>query len=129
MINRTEQLFERLKLIAKPENTSEHIKTEEEFAFAAGQIIWKLLIQSESANRTNAMLEPFLQKTDVELFKQAIARTFDMYKHKFKLYPVKYEFDKVMSEIMGITDVDIKKNIPLIMAGYFSATVFSNKDN
>lgn len=126
MINKTEQLFDRLQIIAKPENTSEHIKTDEEFAFAAGQLIWKLLIQSESANRTNAMLEPFLQKSDVELFKQAIARTFDMYKHKFKLYPKKYEFDKVMSEVMGVKDVDIKKHIPLIMAGYFSVSVFKN---
>lgn len=126
MVNKTEQLFERIKVIAK--NTNERIKSDEEFAFASGQLIWKLLIQSESSNKTHALLEPFLQKTDAELFKQAIARTYEMYKHKFELYPVKYEFDKIMSEVMGVkTETNIKSLLPLILAGYFSETIFKKK--
>ncbi len=128
MVNKTEQLFERIKIIAKNEN--ERIKTDEEFAFASGQLIWKLLIQSESSNKTHALLEPFLQKTDVELFKRAIARTYEIYKHKFDLYPIKYEFDKIMSEVMGIeTNTNVKSLLPLILAGYFSETIFKKDKN
>ncbi len=128
MINKTELLFDRLKTIAK--NSKERIRNEEEFAFASGQLIWKLLIQSESSNRTHAMLEPFLQKTDAELFKQAIARTYEIYKHKFTIYSTKYEFDKIMSEVMGIeTETNIKTLVPLILAGYFAETIFKKKDN
>jgi len=127
MINKTEELFKRIKTIAKNEN--ERIKTDEEFAFASGQIIWKLLIQSESANKTHALLEPFLQKTDASLFKQAIARTYEMYKHKFDLYPIKYKFDKIMSEVMGVeTDTNLKTLMPLILAGYFSETIFKKDE-
>jgi len=126
MINKTEELFERLKVIAK--NNNERIRTDEEFAFASGQLIWKLLIQSESSNRTHAMLEPFLQKSDSRLFKQAISRTYEMYKHKFTLFPLKYEFDKIMSEVMGVeTDTNIKSLLPLILAGYFSETIFKKE--
>ncbi|MEI7595764.1 MAG: hypothetical protein WCK02_08465 [Bacteroidota bacterium] len=128
MVNKTEQLFERLKIVAKPENSSERIRTNDEFAFASGQIIWKLLIQNESANRTHALLEPFLQKSDANLFKQAIARTYDSYKHKLTLYPKKYEFDKIMGEVMGFdTKENIKNLLPLILAGYFSETIFKKE--
>jgi len=124
MINKTENLFKRIKAIAKNEN--ERMRTDEEFAFASGQIIWKLLIQSKSSNPSHALLEPFLQKTEAKLFKLAIARTFEMYKHEFTLYPVKYEFDKIFSEIMGYEpdETNLKNLLPLILAGYFSETIF-----
>jgi len=124
MINKTENLFQRIKVIAK--NEKERMRTDEEFAFASGQIIWKLLIQSKSSNPSHALLEPFLQKTEAKLFKLAIARTFEMYKHEFTLYPVKYEFDKIFSEIMGYEpdETNLKNLLPLILAGYFSETIF-----
>ena len=120
MVNKTLELKNRLKTIIEGEN--EHISTDEEFAFASGQIIWKLLIQSESANRSHALLEPFLQKTEAEQFKLAIARTFETYKHAFTLYPLKYGFDKVMGDVMGYkpTEKNMKNLLPLILAGYFS---------
>ncbi len=124
MINKTENLFKRILVIAKNEN--ERMRTDEEFAFASGQIIWKLLIQSKSSNPSHALLEPFLQKTEAKLFKLAIARTFEMYKHEFTLYPVKYKFDKIFSEIMGYEpdEKNLKNLLPLILAGYFSETIF-----
>lgn len=124
MANKTVELQKKIREIALTE--SFHIATDDEFAFAAGQLIWKLLIQSESANRSHALLEPFLQKTEPVLFKQAIASTFNMYKYKFTLYPTKYEFDKLFSEVMGY-DPDIsnmKEHLPMILAGYFSESIF-----
>ncbi len=120
MVNKTSELKNRLKTIIEGEN--EQISTDEEFAFASGQIIWKLLIQSESANRSHALLEPFLQKTEAKQFKLVIARTFETYKHAFTLYPVKYGFDKIMGDVMGYKPIEknMKNLLPLILAGYFS---------
>lgn len=127
MANKTVELQTKIREIAQTE--SFHIATDDEFAFAAGQLIWKLLIQSESANRSHALLEPFLQKTEPVLFKQAIASTFNMYKYKFVLYPTKYEFDKLFSEVMGY-DPDLsnmKEHLPMILAGYFSESIFKKQ--
>ncbi|MDP3912189.1 MAG: hypothetical protein Q8R96_00420 [Bacteroidota bacterium] len=127
MANKTVELQTNLRQIAQTE--SFHIETDDEFAFAAGQIIWKLLIQSESANRSHALLEPFLQKTEPTLFKQAIASTFNLYKYKFALYPNKYEFDKLFSEVMGFIPVitNMKEHLPMILAGYFSESIFKKQ--
>jgi CRISPR-associated protein Csh1 len=120
MVNKTQELQEKFQDNIRSE--SFHIEMDDEFAFATGQIIWKLLIQSESANRTHALLEPFLQKTDPMLLKQAIANTFNTYKHNFVLYPTKYEFDKLFSEVMGYIpdNANMKDHLPMILAGYFS---------
>lgn len=125
MINKTELLKRRISEIAKNEDGQQAIETDEEFAFASGQILYWLLLQSESANRTHAMLEPFLQKTDAKLFKEAICRTFEIYKYKFTLYPNKYEFDRLFGQVMGCeTDINIKSMLPFILAGYFTDSVF-----
>lgn len=124
MANKTVELQSKIREIAQSESL--HITTDDEFAFASGQLIWKLLIQSESSNRTHALLEPFLQKTDPSMFKQAIASSFNLYKYKFNLYPTKYEFDKLFSEVMGY-DPDfsnMKSHLSMILAGYFSESIF-----
>jgi CRISPR-associated protein Csh1 len=127
MVNKTQELQKKLRETAK--NELLHIENDDEFAFAAGQLIWKLLIQSESANRTHALLEPFLQKTEPILFKQAIANTFNMYKHTFVLYPIKYGFDKLFSEVMGYIpqNTNMKEHLPMILAGYFSESIFNKE--
>lgn len=131
MVNKTELLLEKIKSIAKPENSSEHIKENEEFAFAAGQLIRTILNKSESGERSHALLEPFLQKTDCDKFKLAIARAFENYKHAFKFYKGdanRYEFDKIMSEVMGFeTRENLKNLLPMILAGYFSETIFKKE--
>lgn len=127
MANKTIELQTKIREIAQTESL--HIVTDDEFAFASGQLIWKLLIQSESANRSHALLEPFLQKTEPVLFKQAIASTFNMYKYKFVLYPTKYEFDKLFSEVMGYEPnlSNMKEHLPMILAGYFSESIFKKQ--
>jgi len=52
-----------------------------------------------------------------------------MYKYKFTLYPTKYEFDKLFSEVMGY-DPDfsnMKGHLPMILAGYFSESIFKKQ--
>lgn len=128
MINKTQTLVARMQEIVK-EGSAETFQSDDEYAFAAGQLIRFLLSKNESANRSHALLEPFLQKTEPELFKLAIARSFDTYKHALKFYggSKRYEFDKLMSIVMGYepkSGTNMKDHLPLILAGYFAETVF-----
>lgn len=125
MVNKTKELIQRISAVATDEN--EHIVEDYEFAFATGQVIHFLLNKSESGNRTHALLEPFLQKTDVALLKREIVRSFDTYKHAIKFYSKKYEFDKIMSEVMGFepAEKNMKNLLPFTLAGYFAKSVFS----
>lgn len=127
MVNKTEELISRISTIATNEN--EHLQNDDEFAFAAGQVIHYLLNKSEAGNRTHALLEPFLQKTDATLLKREIARCFDMYKHAIKFYAKKYEFDKIMSEVMGYVpdEKNMKNLLPSTLAGYFAKSTFAKK--
>ncbi len=129
MANKTVEISNRLKSIIDNEN--EHIENDEEFAFAAGQLIWKILTQSKSANRSHALLEPFLQKVGSTELKKAIAHAFELYKHEFAMYPQKYGFDKLMSEVMGFEpqEENMKNLIHMILAGYFAESLFKKANN
>jgi CRISPR-associated protein Csh1 len=130
MVNKTKELFEKIKQIGNP-SSNERIMSDEEFAFASGQLIREILSKSETAERTHALLEPFLQKTDIRQFKLAIAKAFDTYKHSFKFYKgnARYEFDKIMSEVMGFEpdEKNMKNLLPFILAGYFSESIFKKE--
>lgn len=128
MVNQTQELLIKVRELAKQESDL-HLANDISFAFASGQIIHYLLNKSEAGNRTHALLEPFLQKTDANQLKLAIARSFDTYKHAITFYKTKYEFDKLMSEIMGYEpdEKNMKNLLPFILAGYFSKTIFSKE--
>lgn len=124
MANQIIHLQERMREIA--EQSDAHINDNNEFAFAAGQVIYFLLDQSETGNKTHALLEPFLQKTDCEQFKMAISRTLDRYKHK--IHFAHKRFNKLASEVLGYaTEENIKNLLPMILAGYFSDNVIYGK--
>jgi CRISPR-associated protein Csh1 len=127
MVNKTEELMCRISTIATYENA--HLENDGEFAFAFGQIIYFLLSKNEVGNKTHALLEPFLQKTDATLLKREIVRCFDMYKHAIKFCVRKHEFDKLMSEVMGAEpdEKNMKNLLPSTLAGYFSQSIFSKK--
>ena len=129
MVNKTEMLFEKINQLAK--NEKAQMQSDDEFAFASGQLIRMILNKSETTERTHALLEPFLQKTDPRLFKLAIARAFETYKHAFQFYKGnnRYEFDKIISQVMGFgpTEQNMKNHLPLILAGYFAETIFKKE--
>lgn len=103
-----------------------HIENDQEFAYASGQLIYYLLNCSESSNKTHALLEPFLQKTDLIQFKLAISRTFNQFKHAIKFY--KGRFEKLMSEILSYNiECNLKDLLPIILAGYFAENVIYKK--
>jgi CRISPR-associated protein Csh1 len=99
-----------------------HIAEDDEFAFAAGQLIYYILKQSKSSNKSHALLEPYISKSDPEQFQQMIIRGFDQYKHSFEWYGSgKGRFEKLAGDIMGYEcKTNIKDMLPVILAGYFS---------
>lgn len=103
-----------------------HLETDQEFAYASGQVIYYLLSRSEASNKSHALLEPFLQKTDAEQFKLAISRVFAQYKHDISFY--KGRFEKLMSEVLGYDpETNLKSLLPMILAGYFAESVIYQK--
>lgn len=106
------------------------VEDEYEFAFVAGQMIDYLLSLSNSSDDSHAALEGFIQKTDVGLFKQEIARLFLKYKHEVER-PADQRRNRVanlMRELMGFDKrVDLKKLQVFVLAGYFSPTFFYRK--
>jgi len=129
MASKIPELLEKMKQVANDENA--HFETTEDFAFGAGQVIRKILDKSEAGERTHALLEPFLQKTNTKQFNLAIARAFETYKHGFKFYrgDTRYPFDKILSEVMGYsTNENLKPFLPIILAGYFAKSIFSKDD-
>lgn len=117
MGSKIQPLQEKLKSLLN--NSDVHIENDEEFAFSAGQLVYYLIYQSEAANKTHALMEPFISKNEPELFKVAIARGIDKYKHKLP-YGTK-KFQKLASEVLGWeTQTKIKDLLPLFLAGYFS---------
>lgn len=97
---------------------------DEQFAFTAGQVIAYLFTKSRSSDRSFSRLEPFLQKRDCSLFKQAILRFFEMYKHE----NFSNNFKKPFAEVMAFdTKRNLKNLSPIILAGFFSENkLFAN---
>lgn len=93
------------------------ILTDEQFAFAAGQVIDYILKKSKSADQSFKLLEPYLQQSKCEQFKSVIANDFARYKHENYSNRFKAVADDVLSYE---TSVDLKKLLPEILAGIFS---------
>jgi len=125
MANKTLELQKKVASIAQG---AEYIETDEEFAFAAGQLIREILNQSKAEERSHSLLEPFLQKSDPKAFKLQIAKAFDTYKHEFTFYHThkRYAFDNIMSQVLGFEPEvkNIRELLAWILAGYFSKSVF-----
>ncbi|QKZ14675.1 hypothetical protein [Spirosoma sp. KUDC1026] len=108
------------------------LEDEYEFAFIAGQMIDYLLSLSKTSDTSHAVLEGFLQKTDIDLFKQEIIRVFERYKHEVERPAnlFKNRVSNLMREIMGYFPekrIDLKKLQVFILAGYFSPSFIYTK--
>ncbi len=129
MVNKSREILEHLQKAIEVDEPI--LRNDDDFAFAAGQLIRYLLQQSKSAQRTHALLEPFLQKVQPKQFKQALAKTFDTYKHEITLYSGenRYPFDKLMSEVLGYepNSANMKELMPMVLAGYFARSVLFSK--
>lgn len=104
----------------------QHLTTDEDFAFAAGQLIFYLLYQSKTEDKSNELLEPFLQKTNAALFKDALAQTIRRYKHAISFG--NRRFRKLAEEVLGYEAQKTPKELlPFILCGYFSPSALFTK--
>jgi CRISPR-associated protein Csh1 len=121
------ELRDSLARLLADDAANQHLTTDEDFAFAAGQLIYYLLYQSKTEDKTNELLEPFLQKTNADLFKDALAQTIRRYKHAISFG--NRRFRKLAGEVLGYEAQKSPKDLmPFILCGYFSPSgVFGKK--
>ncbi len=125
MASKIPELLEKCRKVAN--NDGEHLSDDpKEFAFMAGQIIYFLLDKSESANKTHALLEPFLQKTRVDQLRIAIKNTINAYKYAIDFGTGRFE--RLAKEVLAFEDdINLKDLQPFLLAGYFAEPVIYEK--
>jgi CRISPR-associated protein Csh1 len=121
------KLEEHKALMAKVvDDPSVHFTSDDAYAFGAGQLIYYLLSQSEAGERTHAVLEPFLQKTNHSHFNDAIAAILLKYKHAIG-FDFK-RFNQLAAEVLGYTpEKGLQELRPILLAGYFCPNVLYTK--
>lgn len=121
------ELRDTMTRLLADEAPDQHLTTDEDFAFAAGQLIFYLLYQSKTEDKSNELLEPFLQKTNAALFKDALAQTIRRYKHAISFG--NRRFRKLAEEVLGYEAQKTPKELlPFILCGYFSpSALFAKK--
>jgi CRISPR-associated protein Csh1 len=121
------QFTEMMRNLLKDEG-SYHLSTDQEFAYASGQLIYYILYQSQTSNKTHSLLEPYISKNDPVLFKGMITRGIEQYKHALNFGHRR--FNKLASEVLGYEcTTPIKELLPVILAGYFSNSMIFEKTN
>jgi len=101
------------------------LENDEQYAFAAGQVIYYLLHKSKTADKSYKRLEPFMQQVHAPELNKAIARLFDMYKHEnFSAY-FRHPFASVMAYE---TKANMREYLPMMLAGIFSDNQLFTRD-
>lgn len=100
--------------LTKGEVSIEH---DDQYAFAAGQVICYLFMKSNTSDGSYKRLEPFMQQVRAKELNKAIAHLFDMYKHENFSTNFRIPFAEVMDYQ---TDANMRDFIPVLLAGLFS---------
>lgn len=101
-----------------------NITTDEEYAFAVGQVIYYLLSKSKTKDRSYKRLEPFMQQVHSKELNKSISRLFDSYKHENFSNNFREPFAQVMDYE---TTTNVRDLIPTILAGIFSENALFSK--
>ncbi|WP_143959476.1 hypothetical protein [Litoribacter populi] len=108
------------------EEADAHFATDDSYAFGAGQLIYFLLSKSEAGERTHAVLEPFLQKTNHAHFNEAISGILLKYKHAIGFDFRR--FNKLAGEVLAYEPITgLQQLRPFLLAGYFCPNVLFTK--
>lgn len=122
MSSKIKELQLKMTQIVEDENLNLVLETDEEFAFAAGQIVSYLIDCSAASGKTYSMLEPYLQKGKVSLLQDAIANSIVMYKHEISVSYKKVK--RLSAQVLTYSNkVDTKPLLKFILAGCFSESV------
>lgn len=125
MAAKVPDLMSKMSSVAKGER---NFKTLEEFAFGAGQLVSFLIDRSAAANKTYAMLEPYLQKSKSTQLQDAIAQTIAVYKHDINILH-KGKFERLAAQVLtDDNDKEIKPLMKYFLAGCFCPCVIYESD-
>ena len=125
MASKIPELLEKMKQVANGKSIS-FSEDPAEFAFGAGQLVYFLLSKSAASNKSYAMLEPFLQKTNVSQLQNAIGNSIAMYKHEIDIS--KGRFEKLASEVLAYeSDINMKDYLRYFLAGCFAQSIIYEK--
>lgn len=93
--------------------------TDEQFAFAAGQVIDYVLGKSKSQDKSYRLLEPYLQQAKCSEFLKSLSIDIARYKHEIQGF--EQRFTRVSAFVLTYqTDISIKNLLPQILAGVFA---------
>lgn len=116
MATKIEELRQHLNEVAEGKA---NITSDDQFAFAAGQMLARIYMQSETADRSFKFSEPFLRQTRVDRFVKGIQDFFVRYSHK----PYANRFTTVSAEVLTYPSKneirDFENLKPLVLAGIF----------
>lgn len=110
------------KITTLVNDTGTELNDDYEYAFCAGQLVYYLISQSQSSNKTHSLVEPFINRTTVESFNDQLIRTFNQYKHAINFNNRK--FNKLFEQVIGYNPAaTYKEMLPVFFAGYFSDNI------
>lgn len=116
MTTKIEELRQHLNEVAEGKA---HITKDDQFAFAAGQMLARIYMQSETADRSFKFAEPFLRQTRADRFVKGIQDFFVRYSHK----PYANRFTTASAEVLTYPSKneirDFENLKPLVLAGIF----------
>ncbi|MBX4264467.1 hypothetical protein [Clostridium estertheticum] len=102
-------------------------ESDEEFYFAAGQLAYYILSQSESDRKNFGIFEPILNAKDSSQLKNKLKDIFAVYKHAIRCNNIK--FKNAMSMVMGYeADRKIADSMQdMLLAGLLANNIFYEK--
>ncbi|MCK6615873.1 MAG: hypothetical protein L6Q47_16685 [Ignavibacteriaceae bacterium] len=110
------------------DNADNHLNDDYIYAYAAGQVIYYLLSQSKTGNKTHSLFEPFMNKSNVESFNEQMLRVFNQYKHEIAFNSRK--FNKLFSEVLGYQPkTSFNELRVIILTGYLSENIIYSYNN
>lgn len=117
MASKIEHYRDQVEAIAEGNAT---LESDNEFAFAAGQVIDRLFSVSMTGDKSFGYLEPFLAQSSEKGFKNCLLQFFKRYKHG----NFSKRFENVFSDVMAYEmQGSFKEIMPLILAGVFSSNL------
>jgi CRISPR-associated protein Csh1 len=126
MVNHISSLRSFMDELASGQRT---IATDEEGAFAAGQVIAYLFSKISSDKQPHSQLEPFLRKKSDTRFKEDLVKLFERYKHVNHTK----RFSQAFSQVLACEwDQPVSSYLPILLSGYFSPNELrksQSKDN
>lgn len=127
MASKVQSLKEKVYQVAEGDATLDNI---EEFAFAAGQVVYYLLTLSASSNKSYALLEPYIQKQKSGLLQDVITDTISIYKHELLMCKgaKRTRFENLSANVLTFdTEIKMKPLMKYFLAGCFSDCVIFKK--